>query len=82
MLETRPSALMRHPCPKDDRQPPGNPSPQRWTFGVGLDSPLSGTEVIYDSPEEYDEEDEPIYSPETKKRRDAEDKRLDQELKS
>ena len=62
---------MRHPSPTDDRQPPRNPSPPRWTFGGGLASPSSGTEVIYDSPEEHDEDDEPIYSPETKKRRDA-----------
>ena len=49
---------MRHPSPTDDRQPPRNPSPPRWTFGGGLASPSSGTEVIYDSPEEHDEEDE------------------------
>ena len=72
---------MRHPSPTDDRQPPRNPSPPRWTFGVGLASPSSGTEVIYDSPEEYEEEAEPIYSPETKKRRDAEEKRLEEEFK-
>ena len=69
---------MRHPSPTDDRQPPRNPSPPRGTFGGGLASPSSGTEVIYDSPEEHDEEDEPIYSPETKKRRDAQYK-LDME---
>ena len=62
---------MRHPSPTDDRQPPRNPSPPRGTYGCGLASPSSGTEVIYDSPEEHDEDDEPIYSPETKKRRDA-----------
>ena len=72
---------MRHPSPTDDRQPPRNPSPPRWTFGVGLASPSSGTEVIYDSPEVYEEEDEPVYSPETKIRRYAEDKRLDEEFK-
>ena len=77
---------MRHPSSPDYRSglPPRNPSPPRWTYGVGLASPSSGTEVIYESPEEYEEEDvpEPIYSPETKKRRDAEDKRLDEELKN
>ena len=73
---------MRHPSPPDDRLPPRNPSPPRWTYGVGLASPSSGTEVIYESPEEYEEEDVPelIYSPETMKRRDAEDKRLDEEF--
>ena len=71
---------MRHPSPTDDRQPPRNPSPPRWTFGGGLASPSSGTDVIYDSPKEHDEE-EPIYSPETKKRRDAEYKRLEEEFK-
>ena len=69
---------MRHPSPTDDRQPPRNPSPPRGTYGCGLASPSSGTEVIYDSPEEHDEDDEPIYSPETKKRRDAQYK-LDME---
>ena len=74
---------MRHPSPPDDRLPPRNPSPPRWTYGVGLASPSSGTEVIYESPEEYEEEDaqELVYSPETMKRRDAEDKRRDEELK-
>ena len=74
---------MRHPSPPDDHLPPDNPSPPRWTYGVGLASPSSGTEVIYESPEEYEEEDVPelIYSPETKKRRDAEDKRRDEEFK-
>ena len=74
---------MRHPSPPDDRLPPDNPSPLRWTYGVGLASPSSGTEVIYESPEEYEEEDVPelIYSPETKKRRDAEEKRLNEEFK-
>jgi hypothetical protein len=73
---------MRHPSPTEDRFPPRNPSPPRWTFGGGLASPSSGTEVIYDSPEEYEEEeDEPIYTPESKKRRDAEDKRLAEEFK-
>ena len=72
---------MRHPSPPDDRLPPRNPSPPRWTYGVGLASPSSGTEVIYESPEVFEEEDEPVYSQESKKRRDAEDKRLDKELK-
>ena len=74
---------MRHPSPPDDRRPPRNPSPPRWTYGVGLASPSSGTEVIYESPEESEEEDVPelIYSLETKKRRDAKDKRLDELLK-
>ena len=74
---------MVDPSPPDDRLPPDNPSPPRWTYGDSLASPSSGTEVIYESPEEYEEEDAPelIYSPETKKRRDAEDKRRDEELK-
>ena len=75
---------MRHPSPQDDRSgPPRNPSPPRWTYAVGLASPSSGTEVIYDSPEEYEDEDvlALIYdSPETKKRRDAEEKRRDEEF--
>ena len=67
---------MHHPSPPDDRSglPPRNPSPPRWTYAVGLASPSSGTEVIYDSQEEYEDEDVPAPSPspETKKRRDAE----------
>ena len=72
---------MHHPSPQDDRLPPRNPSPPSSTYGVGLASPSSGTEIIYESPEVYEEEDEPIFSQETKKRRDAEDKRLDEQLK-
>ena len=76
---------MRHPSPQDDCSglPPWNPSAPRWTYTVGLASPSSGTEVIYDSPEEYEDQDVPalIYdSPETKKRRDAEEKRRDAEF--
>ena len=75
---------MRHSSPPDDRSglPPRNPSQPRWTYAVGPASPSSCTEVIYDSPLEYEDEDVPalIYSLETKKRRDAEDKRLDEQL--
>ena len=68
--------FMRHPSPPDERSglPPAQPSPPRWTYAVGLASPSSCTEVIYDSPEEYEDEDVPAPSPspETKKRWDAE----------
>ena len=68
---------MRHPSPPDDRfvKPPSLPRPPpSWRSAVGICSPSSGTEVVYDSPEAYGEDDVPAPSPspETKKRRDAE----------
>ena len=69
---------MRHLSPPDDRsgQPSLPRSPPRWTYAVSLASPSSGTEDIYDSPEEYVDEDVPAPSlapsPKTKKRWDAE----------
>ena len=68
--------FMRHPSPQDDclGQPSPPNSPPRSRSDVGLCSPSSGTEVIYDSPEEFEDEDVPASSPspETKKRRDVE----------
>ena len=67
---------MRHPSPPYDRlgqqSPP--PSPPRWRSADCLCSPSSGSEVIYDSQEECEDEavPAPSPSPETKKRWDAE----------
>ena len=73
--------FMLHASPPDDRiaMPP---SPQanllsqlpKWRSAGGICSPSSGTVVVYDSPEEYDEEEPPSPSPSpaTKKRQHAE----------
>ena len=54
---------------RPDSPPPTEFNKESWRKAIGLQSPSSGTEVIYESPEVYEEENEPIYSPETKKRR-------------
>ena len=76
---------MRQPSRPDDRSvtPPSPPRPPpSWRSAVGNCSLSSGTEVVYDSPEEYEEDDPPAPSPspETKKRRDAEFERTSLKL--
>jgi hypothetical protein len=71
---------MRHASPQEDRieriaMPPPAPmyAPLNWRSDVGLSSQSSGTEVVYDSPEEYEEDPRsPSPSPATKKRQHAE----------
>ncbi len=57
------------------------PAPPNWRSAISLYSPSSDTEVVYGSPDEYDEEDPLAQSPSpaTKKRRHAElEKNLDE----
>ncbi len=61
---------MRHASPPDDRvERVAMAAPSNWR--TGLSSPSSGTEVVYCSLDDYDEEDPPAQSPSpaTKKRR-------------
>lgn len=63
---------MRHASPPDDRvERVAKAAPSNWRTAIGLSSPSSGTEVVYGSPDDYDEEDPPAQSPSpaTKKRR-------------
>ena len=70
-----------HASPPDDHvervaMAPSAPmlAPPNWRSAIGLCSPSSDTEVVYCSPEEYDEEDPQAQSPSpaTKKRHLAE----------
>jgi hypothetical protein len=73
---------MRHASPQDDRvERVAMAAPPNWRTAIGLCSPTSDTEVVYGSPDEYDEEDPPAQSPSPaiKKRRHEElEKDLDE----
>jgi len=50
---------MRHASPPDDRvERVAKAAPSNWRTAIGLSSPSSGTEVVYGSPDDYDEEDQ------------------------
>ena len=74
---------MLHASQPDDRvERVAKVAPSNWRTAISLSSPSSGTEVVYCSPDDYyDEEDPPAESPSpaTKKRRHEEfEKDLDE----
>ncbi len=78
---------MRHASPPDDRvervaMAPSAPmpAPLNWRSAICMCLPLSDTEVVYDSPEEYEEEDPQSQPPSaaTKKQLEQFKKELDE----